>query len=221
MKILLLEDDYNYNESIKEYLESIGYEVDAFFNGEDALDAIMANCYYLLLLDVKVPKINGHELIKLIKEVNNKTPIIIMTSLVDIDNIAIGYELGCDDYLKKPFELKELELRISTLIKKHYGTDSDSKYKLACGFVFDFVEGTLNKDGKDVNLTQKEQDLVRFLVNRKNSYCEIETLRQEVWEGKDVSYAVIRMHIKKIRLKASKDFIKSSRGLGYKIDVPN
>lgn len=60
MKILLLEDDYNYNESIKEYLESIGYEVDAFFNGEDALDAIMANCYYLLLLDVKVPKINGH-----------------------------------------------------------------------------------------------------------------------------------------------------------------
>jgi DNA-binding response OmpR family regulator len=221
MKILLLEDDYNYNESIKEYLESIGYEVDAFFNGEDALDAIMENCYYLLLLDVKVPKINGHELIKMIKEVNNQTPIIIMTSLVDIDNIAIGYELGCNDYLKKPFELKELELRINTLIKKNYETNSDSELKLACGFKFNFVEGILSKDEEDVNLTQKEKDLVRYLLNRKNSYCEIETLRQEVWEGKEISYADIRMYIRKIRLKASKDFIKSSRGLGYRIDVPN
>lgn len=221
MKILLLEDDYNYNESIKEYLESIGYEVDAFFNGEDALDAIMENCYYLLLLDVKVPKINGHELIRLIKEANNQTPIIILTSLVDIDNIAIGYDLGCNDYLKKPFELKELELRINTLIKKHYGTNSDSEFKLACGFIFNFVEGTLKKDDKEISLTQKEQDLVRYLVNRKNSYCEIESLRQEVWEGKEISYADIRMHIRKIRLKANKDFIKSSRGLGYKIDVPN
>lgn len=221
MKILLLEDDYNYNESIKEYLEFLGYEVDAFFNGEDALDAIMENCYYLLLLDVKVPKINGHELIKMIKEVNNKTPIIIMTSLIDIDNIAIGYELGCDDYLKKPFELKELELRISTLIKKHYGTDSDSEFKLACGYVFNFAEGILSKDDKEIVLTQKEKDLVTFLVNRKNTFCEIEDLRQEVWEGKEISYAVIRMHIKKIRTKTGKDFIKSSRGLGYKIDVPN
>lgn len=220
MKILLLEDDYNYNESIKEYLESIGYEVDAFFNGEDALDAIMANCYYLLLLDVKVPKINGHELIKLIKEANDETPIIILTSLVDIDNIAVGYELGCNDYLKKPFELKELELRIKTLINKHYGTNSQSDVKLACGFVFNFVEGTLSKDEKKVTLTQKEQDLIRYLVNRKNAYCDIESLRQEVWEGKEVSYADIRMHIRKIRLKVNKDFIKSSRGLGYRIDVP-
>ena len=124
MKILLLEDDYNYNESIKEYLELLGYEVDAFFDGESALDAIMQKCYYLFLLDVKVPKLNGHELIKYIKEANITTPIIITTSLVDIDNIAIGYELGCNDYLKKPFELKELELRVKELIKKHYQTSS-------------------------------------------------------------------------------------------------
>lgn len=160
------------------------------------------------------------ELIKLIKEANDETPIIILTSLVDIDNIAVGYELGCNDYLKKPFELKELELRIKTLINKHYGTNSQSDVKLACGFVFNFVEGTLSKDEKKVTLTQKEQDLIRYLVNRKNAYCDIESLRQEVWEGKEVSYADIRMHIRKIRLKVNKDFIKSSRGLGYRIDVP-
>jgi len=220
MKILLLEDDYNYNESIKEYLEILGFEVDSFFNGEDALDAILDNCYYLLLLDIKVPKLNGHELIKQIKELKNKTPIIILTSLVDIDNIAIGYELGCDDYLKKPFELKELELRINALIKKYYKTDSKSDIKLACGYVFDFIEGTLVIDNRTIILTQREQDLVRFLINRKNSYCEIESLRENVWEGKEISYADIRMYVRKIRLKTSQEFIKTSRGLGYKIDVP-
>lgn len=219
MKILLLEDDYNYNESIKEYLESLGFEVDAFFDGESALDAIMQKCYYLFLLDVKVPKISGHELISHIKNAGITTPIIITTSLTDIDNIAIGYELGCNDYLKKPFELKELELRINELIKKHYKTDNDGEFKLGCGFVFNFTTGELTKESINVNLTLKEQDLVRFLIQRKNTFCDIEVLREHVWEGKEISYADIRMYIRKIRLKVNDEFIKSSRGLGYKIDV--
>lgn len=220
MKILLLEDDYNYNESIKEYLEMLEFEVDAFFDGEKALDAIMNNCYYLLLLDIKVPKISGHELIKYIKEADITTPIIILTSLVDINNIEIGYELGCDDYLKKPFELKELELRINALIQKYYGTDTKTKIKLACGVEFDFKEGMVYKEGESILLTQKEQELVRYLINRRNAYCEIEELRENAWEGKEISYADIRMYIRKIRIKIGMDFIKSSRGLGYKIDVP-
>lgn len=219
MKILLLEDDYNYNESIKEYLESLGFEVDAFFDGESALDAIMQKCYYLFLLDVKVPKISGHELISHIKNAGITTPIIITTSLTDIDNIAIGYELGCNDYLKKPFELKELELRINELIKKHYKTDNDGEFELGCGFVFNFTTGELTKESINVNLTLKEQDLVRFLIQRKNTFCDIEVLREHVWEGKEISYADIRMYIRKIRLKVNDEFIKSSRGLGYKIDV--
>ena len=219
MKILLLEDDYNYNESIKEYLESLGFEVDAFFDGESALDAIMQKYYYLFLLDVKVPKISGHELISHIKNAGITTPIIITTSLTDIDNIAIGYELGCNDYLKKPFELKELELRINELIKKHYKTDNDGEFKLGCGFVFNFTTGELTKESINVNLTLKEQDLVRFLIQRKNTFCDIEVLREHVWEGKEISYADIRMYIRKIRLKVNDEFIKSSRGLGYKIDV--
>ncbi len=219
MKILLMEDDYNYNESIKEYLESIGYEVDAFYDGESALDAIMQKCYYLLLLDVKVPKLSGHELIKCIKEAKVVTPIIIITSLTDIDSIAIGYELGCNDYLKKPFELKELELRIKELIKKHYQTSTEGQFKMECGCVFNFTSGEIKRWDEQIPLTSKEQELVRFLIMRKNSFCEIETIREHVWEGKEISYADIRMYIRKIRLKAGEDFIKSSRGLGYKIDV--
>ncbi len=220
MRILLLEDDYNYNESIKEYLEILGFEVDSFFDGEDALDAIMKNSYYLLLLDIKVPTLNGHEVIKYVREANIKTPILILTSLVDIDNIEIGYELGCDDYLKKPFELRELELRINTLIKKHYGNDNETKTKLGYELEFDFKNGILYLEKNSIELTTKELELIRFLINHKNIYKDVESIRESVWEGKEISYADIRMHIRKIRLKTDINFIKSHRGLGYKIDVP-
>lgn len=214
-----MEDDYNYNESIKEYLESLGYEVDAFFDGESALDAIMQKPYYLLLLDVKVPKLNGHELIRYVKEAHITTPIIIITSLTDINSIAIGYELGCNDYLKKPFELKELELRVKELIKKHYQTNKEGDVLLTCGLVFNLTLGELRRGDEKILLTLKEQELVRFLLMRKNSFCEMEVIRENVWEGKEISYADIRMYIRKIRQKAGDEFIKSSRGLGYKIDA--
>ncbi|WP_419777081.1 response regulator transcription factor [Malaciobacter marinus] len=221
MKILLLEDDYNYNESIAEYLEDLGFQVDSFYDGEEALDAIVENSYYLLILDIKVPKLNGHELIKYINEMGNKTPILIMTSLVDIDNMTIGYELGCDDYLKKPFELKELELRVNQLIRSKYNTDKNSTYKLKDGYTFEFISGILRKDDIEIELTSKEIELVRFLIKNANCYCEIENLRENVWEGKEIHYADIRMYISKIRVKTSKEFIVSSRGLGYKIEIPS
>lgn len=219
MKILLMEDDYNYNESIKEYLESLGYEVDAFFDGESALDAIMQKPYYLLLLDIKVPKLNGHELIRCVKDAHITTPIIIITSLTDIDSISVGYALGCNDYLKKPFELKELELRIKELIKKHYQTSQEGDLVLKCGLIFNVTSGELRKKDETIALTLKEQELIRFLILRKNNFCDIESLRENVWEGKEIGYADIRMYIRKIRQKAGDEFIKSSRGLGYKIDV--
>ncbi|WP_404318915.1 response regulator transcription factor [Malaciobacter canalis] len=221
MKILLLEDDYNYNESITEYLEDLGFQVDSFYDGEEALDAIVENSYYLLILDIKVPKLNGHELIKYLNEMGNETPILIMTSLVDIDNMTIGYELGCDDYLKKPFELKELELRVTQLIKSKYNTDKNSTYKLKDGYTFEFISGVLKKDDIEIELTSKEIDLIRFLIKNANYYCEIENLRENVWEGKDIHYADIRMYISKIRVKTNKEFILSSRGLGYKIEIPS
>ncbi|PPK61170.1 DNA-binding response OmpR family regulator [Malaciobacter marinus] len=221
MKILLLEDDYNYNESITEYLEDLGFQVDSFYDGEEALDAIVENSYYLLILDIKVPKLNGHELIKYLNEMGNETPILIMTSLVDIDNMTIGYELGCDDYLKKPFELKELELRVTQLIKSKYNTDKNSTYKLKDGYTFEFISGVLKKDDIEIELTSKEIELIRFLIKNANYYCEIENLRENVWEGKDIHYADIRMYISKIRVKTNKEFILSSRGLGYKIEIPS
>lgn len=219
MKILVVEDDYIYNKSIKEYLMSIGYGVDSFFDGESALEAISSQEYHIFLIDIKIPKFNGYKLMRYLKDMNSKIPIIIITALVDIDSIAICYKLGCSDYLKKPFELKELEFRVNQLIKKTQYANDESTVTVDNGITFDFTADKLKKDGEEIILTLKELHIVRFLMHKKNRFCSIKALRENVWKGKDVSCADVRMHIGKIRSKTRKDFIKSSKGFGYKIDV--
>lgn len=110
IKILLLEDDFLYKESIKEFLEELDFVVDDFDNGEDALNAIFETKYDLLLLDIRVPKIDGFSLVKYVRESNIDTPIIILTSLTDIKDLSHGYTLGCNDYIRKPFDMIELLL---------------------------------------------------------------------------------------------------------------
>ena len=117
IKILLLEDDYLYKISIKEFLEELDFMVDDFDNGEDALNAIFDKKYDLLLLDIRVPKMDGFELVKYVREASIDTPIIILTSLTDINNLSRGYTLGCNDYIRKPFDMIELKFRIEALIK--------------------------------------------------------------------------------------------------------
>jgi DNA-binding response OmpR family regulator len=219
VKILVAEDDYIYNESIKEYLVSIGYSVDAFFDGESALNAILNKEYHILLIDIKIPKLSGYELMRDLRQTRIKTPIIIMTALVDINDIITGYELGCNDYIKKPFELKELELRINEIVKKTQYENSDDIIKTDVGIIFNTAMDKLQKDGGDVALTSKELSIVRFLIRKKNIFCSIKSLKENIWKSKEVSCADIRMHIRKIRLKTDKNFIKSSKGLGYKIDA--
>ena len=110
MKILLLEDDYSYRISIKEYLLSLNFEVTDFENGRMALDSIMNEHYDLLLLDVRVPEISGYEIVKCVRTNEIDVPIILVTSLTDIEDLSTGYEVGCNDYIRKPFALKNMTL---------------------------------------------------------------------------------------------------------------
>lgn len=218
MRLLLLEDDLDYKESIKEYLESLNYIIDDFDDGEDALNAIYENKYHLLILDIRVPTISGYELVKIIRENNDNTPVIYITSLTDINNLSLGYELGCNDYIKKPFSPKELKYRIEQLIKLFYAEESTKYIKLNPNFMYDILKKELFLNEELVNLTKKQSDVVFCLVSNKNQFISIEKLRSEVWEDKYICEADIRVCIKKIRDKTSKEFIKNQRGIGYKID---
>ena len=217
MKLLLLEDDSDYKESIKEYLESLDYKIDAFEDGQEALNAIYENKYYLLILDIRVPSLSGYELVKIIREDNNNTPVIYITSLTDINNLSLGYELGCNDYIKKPFSPKELKYRIEQLIKLFYSKENSNKIKLKPNFTYDILEREIFVDNTLINLTNKERKVVFCLVSNKNQFVSIDKLRNEVWEDKYICEADIRVCIKKIRDKTSKEFIINQRGIGYKI----
>ncbi|MBE2985268.1 response regulator transcription factor [Campylobacter sp. RM9344] len=218
MKILLLEDDIQFQESVCEYLQMLGYDVDCASDGQKACDLIASNFYHLFILDIKVPKISGHEVIKYIKNLNLNTPIMITTSLVDIDDMAIGYELGCNEYLKKPFELAELKFRVAELMRKYYSVDDKNVIKLNGGFEFNTSKRVLQKDGALIDLSAKETDLVECLVSHLNMYVSMDELREFVWGDKEIDGADIRMHVLKIRQKTSNEFITSKRRVGYKIN---
>lgn len=217
MKILLLEDDYLYKISVKEFLEDIGFYVDDFENGDEALDAIYEKRYDLLLLDIRVPGMSGFELVKTLRENNILTPVIISTSLTDISDLSKGYELGCNDYLKKPFDLIELKYRIEQLIKSNCFSSNENIIKLN-DYCFDIQKSILYKNKKPIDLSNKESKVISFFIQNRGTYVSIENLHENVWENKDVQYADIRMCIKRIRDKTDKDFILTKRFVGYKID---
>lgn len=217
IKVLLLEDDYLYKISIKEFLEELDFVVEDFENGEDALNAIFDRKYDLFLFDIRVPKIDGFELVKYIREASIDTPIIILTSLTDIKDLSLGYTLGCNDYIRKPFDMIELKFRIEQVLKNSFKVNDDV-IELQFGFKYSFKKSLLYQNEKIVDLSQKELELVSFLVQNRGFFVSIESLHENVWENKDISYADIRMCIKRVREKTSKDFIVTKRFLGYKID---
>lgn len=218
MRLLLLEDDYSYRMSIKEFLESFSFEVHDFENGEDALYAVLNNVYDLLLLDIRVPKISGYEIVKITREQEIDIPIILITSLVDMDDLSMGYELGCNDYIRKPFALKELKYRINQAINTFQYKTNKNKISLKLGFVFDLDTYELLKSNCCIKLTSLEQKIISFLVRRAGVFVNLNEIISSLWEGVFITDADLRMHIKRIRDKTDKDFILNSRGLGYKIE---
>jgi len=218
MRILLLEDDHSYRISIKELLESLDYEVEDFEDGESALDAVFERHFDLLLLDIRVPKVDGYAILKEVREAKIEVPIIFVTSLADINNLSLGYELGCNDYLRKPFSLKELKFRVQESIKRYHFRSLDTNIKLPHGFIYDIQKERLFSAKDEILLTQIEKRLLTLLVKNQGSFITVDQIREIVWDGKDIGEGEVRMSIKKLRDKSDKELIQNSRGLGYKIE---
>lgn len=218
MKILLLEDDYTYKESIQDSLEEMGYSVDAYDDGEKALDALFEKHYHLALLDIRVPGMDGYEILKEIRKAKLDVPIIFITSLTDINNLSLGYELGCNDYLRKPFSLKELQYRVNQTLKSyHFHTNLDV-IPLSHGFSYHNHDQSLWFDTVQVPLSNHERKLLFVLVKNRGYFISAELIHDAVWEGKEIGENDIRMLIKKLRDKTDKDFIITAKGIGYKIE---
>ncbi len=208
MKILLLEDNENLSEIIVEMLEEKNYKVDTFCDGEEAYNNII-NGYDCFVLDINVPNIDGLTILKTIRECQKDVPIIIITSNIELETVKKAYEKGCNDFLKKPFYIYELETKIDQLCKKN------NIFNLKEGFYFDInLETLFNKKNKLVKLTHKETLFLIFSLKYANSPLSLEAIEQYVWEGEISSLMSIRQMIKRLRSKLPKNTIETT-SCGY------
>ncbi|NPA73165.1 MAG: response regulator transcription factor [Epsilonproteobacteria bacterium] len=217
-KILLLEDDINLSETIEEFLEEEGFDVVCAYDGIEAEDIIYENSFDVLLLDVNVPGVNGFELLKKLRESGNETPAIYITSLNSTDDLSDGFESGCDDYIRKPFELKELLLRLKSIIKRGFFHKKANKIKIYEDCYYDVDNNQLIKGGEKVTLNNKEDKLLKLLLQNQNQVVSHEKIYETLW-GYDETYSdnSLRAYIKNLRKILGKDTIVSIKKLGYKI----
>ncbi len=218
MKILLLEDEYSLAQSMVEFLGDIGYEIDSYGDGDLAMEGVFSKRYDLLLLDVKVPGISGFDFLKLLRESDILTPAIFITSLNDVDSLVKGYDIGCCDYIKKPFDLKELQIRVEHALKRECLQSNEKLIKLNDTYSYDTQKFLLLEDGKDVELAKTQKRILESLIKHRGSVVSIEQFHDEVW-GEYVDPANVRVQINKLRKKFNQDLIVNVRGLGYKIDT--
>lgn len=220
MNILLLEDEYTLRKSIKELLCESDYAVDDFASGDEAFDAIFNKSYDLLILDVNVPGMKGFELLEEIRNEGINTPAIFVTSMTEIDHIERGFDGGCCDYIKKPFDLAELRLRVANALKQNFKSES-STIALGYGYEYDTKSFSLKKEGNEIQLSKTEKMMMELFIKHKNQIVTPEMIIYYIWADEIVDSANIRVQINNLRKKLDKDLISNIRGLGYKLESTN
>ena len=215
-QILLVEDDETLSELISEYLSEQGYDVTVCADAKAALDTAYERNFDILILDVKLPKGDGFSLLRELRRLGNDTPAIFTTSLNALQDLEIGYKSGCDDYLKKPYELKELLLRIQILIKRKFSHVNDEFIELNDGYKFYPSSKTLRQNGQIVNLSNKESELLALFLENKNALLSKEAIFEKIWKyGEEPSELSLRVYVKNLRRILGKDAIVNRRGDGY------
>jgi len=219
-KLLLLEDDTNLSETVCEFLESKGYEVTPVYDGSEAEECMYEHHFDLFLLDVNVPSLNGFDLLSKVRNEGNITPAIFLTSLNAIEDLEQGYESGCDDYLRKPFALKELLFRIETLLKREFFHASSAKISLDEGIAYDTLTNQLLVNNQAIQLQNKEAKLLKLFLQKKNEIISHEMIMAHLWEyDEQGSDETLRTYIKNLRKIMGKDRIVSIKKLGYKFTL--
>ena len=208
-KILLLEDDRALGETLYELLREDGYDVDWVIDGAEAADKTFEQKYDLYIFDINVPEIDGFDLLESLRNAKDNTPTIFISALVDIKTIAKGFDLGADDYIKKPFFPEELLIRVNAKLSK---TSSIIK----CGDVeFDPASGTLKRNGNIVPLGEVQLSLLNHFLNNIGQVIDKSVLMDCL---EHPSSTALRVAINKLKEKTGLEF-KNIRGVGYVLEA--
>ncbi|WP_421715659.1 response regulator transcription factor [Arcobacter arenosus] len=213
MKIMLLEDNVKLNSTIKKRLELKGYKVFSYVDGKEAFNNITEG-FSCFILDINVPNVDGIKILKKIREFYSEVPVIIISASVELDVIKESYDFGCNDYLKKPFFIDELEIKVERLCQI---TDDIITFDKDC--YFDYKSSTITIDGETQRLTKKERLLINLFLTKKNQVLTYEAIENYVWEGSFVSIESIRSLVRRLRKVVKKDYIETVVDTGYKFKV--
>ena len=215
MKILLLEDDVMLNDAISKYLQTTGHLVESFRDGNSALERLHVQNFDLLILDINVPNIDGFTLLEQLYSTKVQPPAIFISALIDIEDISRAFELGCYDYLKKPFHLKELSLRIDKMLKSHKTPQQHTR--LSEGYSFDTDASKLLFYNKIQVVPKKHLEIIRLLATNCGNVVDYDLFREHVWENDEIDNATIRAEVNRLKNTLNEDFIVNVRSLGYMI----
>ncbi len=224
-KILIVEDEPNMRLGLKDNLEFEGYEVDTAEDGEAGLNKIINNDYSLVLLDVMLPKMSGFDVCKTVRKKGNTTPIILLTAKGEEIDKVLGLELGADDYVTKPFSLRELLARIKAVLRRGEEKISKPKNEIIRIGKIDINFGAYNvyEEGKPVQMSHKEFEILHYLWTHKNSTVSRNDLLTNVWGyDENPTTRTIDNFILKLRQKIETDpnhpqIILTVHGIGYKL----
>ena len=223
MKVLLLEDEYMLSRSISTYLLNQNYFVDIYDNGQDVLDVIETTKHDFYILDINTPLVGGLECLKVIAKKYPDTPKIIISAYHDISHISDAYEFGCSDYLKKPFNLKELEIRINHLLSNEstsVKSTTTSIIKLGENYSFDKETNILYYKGEIQKFTKREHDLLLLFISNLGQIISDENIRSFIWKDNDTKDSTIRSLVKRVNTKLKEELIQNIRGFGYLMSKP-
>jgi len=215
MKILFLEDDPVIGSIVDDFL-SESYTVEHSFDSKSALETAENNSFDLYIFDINVPGISGLELLKTLRDFNDSTPAIFITAYQDIGYLSEGFKAGANDFIRKPFELEELQARIEN-VKRQYNIDEEISISQDC--LFNPLTHKVKRGEKLESLSAKESSVLHYLIKNKNRVISTDELLQQLWDFDEMpSDDTIRTYIKSLRNILGKEHIINIRGEGYKFE---
>ena len=220
-RVLILEDDFLLLTSIRTYLIEKGFEVTEFDNGQTALKAVKSKTYDVYILDVNTPGIRGLDVLKYIRQKKLTIPVIIMSANHDISYIERAYGLGCNEYLKKPFALRELEIKINNLVMPSKTLIEQNIIKLSKSYSYDLQNDTLLFNGAQVKFPRKQHFFIKLLVRNVGRIVSQDEICKFIWGESIVDNSTVRSLVNRTRVLLKEPLIETLKGLGYRISKVN
>jgi len=221
--LLIVEDDPVLNANIQEALKSAGFHVDAIVNGKKADEVLARETFDCVVLDIQLPGMGGYDICRRMRERSDETPVLLLTAYGELEDKVSGFDAGADDYLTKPFYMRELILRIQALIKRGTVQQTPETWEVN-DLAIDEAKKMVSRQGVEINLTPREYQILLILLKNKGDIVSKQDLIKAIWgRSFDANTNTIEVYINFLRKKVDrpfqKDSIKTKVGYGYYFDT--